>query len=332
MIGRETMAGVRLESAYGVEGTGDIIWTPVKDSNWVPKKEWARDDSGMGDRATPLESDVTKNFAEINLPQVVYILAIGEFIKGAYGASAPVERIAPNTGVYDHTNTVPATNLLPSYTIYFKDKNVNKKMLGCKVNNFALKMDLGEYAMADVALIGQYPIASTESPVFANTSFGTRLLTHMSQFKYATTVAGLTGASNSTFESMSFTIDNALEPCFEVGDATVANNLKPLEIDPGNRTIEGEATIKYRDSTYLDLFEAEVKQALSFKLVDQTRVIGTDVNPGIDLTIARASIEDWGKDTSNDSVIKQQIKFIGHNDLDEGFMDKLVITNTRAAY
>lgn len=333
MIGRQDMIGIRLETSYGVEDTGGtILWVPMKDPKWTPKIEYAEDDSGMGNREAPLESDIVGKSAELQLNQVAYDVAIGFFLKAAYGAISSVEQSAPNTGVYDHDLTIGAPNSLPSFTVYFKNGIQNLKMKGCCVNTLEFVTELKDYAMANVALLGKFPEASTETPTYGNTLFGKRFTSAMAQFKHAADEAGLSGASNSTFESLKLVIENNLTAIFETGDTTIETNLNPIEMEAGTQRVRGDATIKFRNVTYYDLFKAATDQAISFKAVNQNVTIGSDQNPTIDFTVAKTKITEWDRDSGLDDVIKQTMAFKGHLDLDAGYMSKCTLTNTKATY
>lgn len=333
MIGRQDAIGIRPETTWGVENTaGTIFWIPMKDPKFTPKVEYAEDDSGMGRREAPLESDVVGRFGELQLNQVAYDLAIGFFLKAAYGAVNTVQKSAPNTGVYDHALTVPVTNTLPSFTVYYKNATQNLKMRGCVVNVFEMGAELKDYAMANVALMGKFPEDSTETATFANSVFGTRFTTAMAQFKHAADVAALSGAGNATFESMKFIIENNVTAIFETGDTTIANNLEPMEMEAGTQRVRGDATIKFRNTTYYNLFKNATNQALEFALVNQNKTIGDDQNPAVKFTVAKTKVKEWDRDNGLDDVVKQTMGFVGHMDLDAGFMSKCDLTNTQAAY
>lgn len=332
MIGREDQVGIRLESSYGVEGAGDIIWIPCKDPKWTPKIEYAEDDSAMGRREAPLESDIVGKYAEIQLNCVVYHLAIGHLLNAAYGLDTPAAQDAPNAAVYDHTFTVPNTNALPSYTIYFKNGIQNLKMKGCKLNVFEFVTENKDYAMANCAFLGKMPETSTETPSYSNAVFGKRFTSAMAQFKHASAVSGLAAADNSTFESLRLVIENNLTADFETGDSTEAVNLAPLDMEPGVRKVRGDATIKFRNTTYYDLFNGATDQALTFKVVNSNVTIGDDQNPTIDFTVAKTKCKEWDRDNDKDGPVKQTMQFHGHLDLDEGFMDKCILTNTETDY
>lgn len=334
MIGRQDMIGLRPETGgYGVEDTGGtILWVPLKDPKFTPKVEYAEDDSAMGRREAPLESDVVGKYAELQLNQVIYDIAVGHFLKGAYGTVASAAKSAPNTAVYDHTMTVGTSNALPSFTVYFKNGVQNLKMKGCCVNVFELITELKDYGMANVTMLGQFPETSTETPTYSNTAFGTRFTSAMAQFKHAADVASLSGASNATFESLRLVIENNITPIFETGDTTIETNLNPIEMEAGTQRVRGDATIKFRNATYYDLFRQATDQAISFSIVNQNVTIGSDQNPGIAVTIAKAKVKEWDRDNGLDDVIKQSMGFFAHYDLDEGYMSQCVLTNTATSY
>lgn len=333
MIGRQDKIGIRLESSYGVEDTGGTIsWIPMKDPKFTPKVEYAEDDSGMGRREAPLESDVVGKFAELQLNQVAYDLAIGFFLKAAYGTSTPTQQSAPNTAVYDHALTVPESNTLPSFTVYFKNGVQNLKMKGCVVNTLELSAELKDYAMCNVALLGKFPEASTETPTYSNSVFGKRFTAAMAQFKHAADVASLGAAGNATFESLKLVIENNVTAIFETGDTTIETNLNPIEMEAGTQRVRGDATIKFRNATYYDLFRNATNQALLFSIVNQNVTIGDDQNPQVVFTVAKTKVKEWDRDNGLDDVVKQTMGFTGHFDLDAGYMSKCDLRNTQASY
>lgn len=327
-IGRLEVVGIKPEVTYGVEAVGNFFWLPVKTKNWKLIQNFANDDQAIGIREDSTDSEITESNAEITLSNIVTDDLTGLLLSGVFGKSpTSIQQSTPNEAVYDHTFLAEQTSCLKSFTLIFQDGNQVVKILGCRVDTYDYKQERGDFLMQDIKFIGKQITdltpPSTEVPTFVSEN---RFLAKHATVKIADTVANLGAANEEKLSSLSIAFSNNLAITHE----TASQN--PSDIVATQLTTELALESSFRNVDLYNIFRNNNKRAIEINITDITKTIGNDQNPIVKFIIAKATLNDYNKDTPNDEIMKQTTAFKAHYSSTDGFAIKSEVRNLTTTY
>lgn len=324
-IGRKHSIAIGTETTPGTLGTIDT-WIPLEDSDLKPITKIAKDESGFGTITSENDAHVVGYSAELNGKGILRPTSIGWVLLGTLGTSAAPTLL--ETGVYKHAFTLLDNNNHQSFSVIHDDATQEEQSLYQMIDSFTIMGEVGQYSKFDLKMKGRLPTNTTgNTPAFLTTGENPFMVGKAS-IKFATNIAGISGATRIPVQSFKVTFDKNLEQIFSTSsDGTEAFNFASQHNK--NFTIKGDMEILYNDVTYRDIFTAGTKQALEIMIEGRT-LIGATKYENITIQLASVILEDWGRSNDKDNIVTQSFGFTAMYKLAETKIATIDLTNAKA--
>lgn len=311
-IGKETVRGTAVAAQYYVRHLS---------LDFKQKGEVVQNESALGRREKFSDSEIVKEWAEGKLEGKVNHKSIGLILLAAFGT---VVDASAGTGAYSHTYTINQTQTPQSLTLTRSDGTVARQHALAMIKSIEFTVEAGEYIKFSCDIVAKK--GTSTSPTIAYVTEYEFTSKH-AYVKFASNVAGLTGATASPVKSAKLTMDFGADAYYEIGSTD------PAEIFAGAVEISGEVVARHSDTTYEDMYHQNTRKAMliGFKNTDVVLGAGT-VNPSLEFTLEQARISDW--DTSNDldGIVEQTMGVAAELSTTAGKAITAVLTNDIAAY
>lgn len=322
IIGRTTQIYIGKETTFGTKASS-FIALPVRDFNFNPQQEFAKDNSVIGRIEENVSSIVTKQWSEPTFGGLVLDKAFGHLLLMALGVVSTTAD-SPEAGVNTHAFSVKNDNNPISYTIIFKDAVQTKMVTGAVLNTLETSSeDLADYVTYTASFFGKFPTTTTQTETYvAENIFAPKFTT----IKLASALSGLDAAAAISLEAAKLTIEKNVEAEYSIG------NVEPTAIFNKQFNVFADMTALFEDETYYDIFEAGTKKAVRFELENTDVTIGAATNPKVTIDLAKCSLEDFGKEAGADEKVVQTFALRGEYSLTDGKAIQASLINTQTSY
>lgn len=322
IIGRQISYGLGVESTRGTAVAPDFWIRHLSADIWT-KTDKIFNESANGNVIGANQSDIARQWGEGTLEAKVQNDSFGVVLYGAFGAVSTAENADASGNVYDHTFTISNSTTPKSLTVAQKSSNADRAYALAVVNSFSLNVEAGQYATFELGVMAKKHASASNTVAYSSED---EFTSKHATVKFATNVAGLSGASAISVESVSFSLSRDVQPYWAHG------SVEPAEINGGRVDVSGSMVLRWDSATYEDLFYGDTKQAVEIELVNTDVTIGTSANPTITITMPTVSIESVDVDQSLDSIVKQTVNFNAMFDATTGKAVDVVLTNETTSY
>lgn len=318
--GRKVQVGLGKETTRGT-AVVPAFWIPKYEAAVDNKREYVNDEASVGVVAESTGAVVAKEWAEGEITGKISDKSVGLILLGSMGtvADALVE-----TGVYSHTFTLQNGNAHQSLTIEMKDDVQQLKYALGVVESLKLSVEAGKIAEFSASFKAKKGSTSANSPSYATENL---FVGKHATLKLAANIAGLGAAAAINIKNCEVSIDKDVEAHDALGSAE--------PVDFANKTIKISGNIEavYENATdFKSPFESGTLKALRLSVVNTDVIIGTTKNPSLVIDLAKVSLQEWSRKSSNKDVVTQTIKFEGHYSMTDSSIASIVLTNTQASY
>lgn len=314
-VSRRGTLGVAFEVTRG---------TPVVPAMWIPWAkmgfhdmiESAAEDQGFGNIADQDSFYVTLTKGEGEVDAQLYDQAIPYFLGSLLGA-VPV---TTGSNPYTHTFTLSQTNTAKTLSLYWTDPDRDYMFPFAVVDTF--KISIKPMGIVDYTIGFKSKDAANwthQTPSF--TTLGSKFLHQHLVFKLATSVAGLTAASNISLKELNLTISR------DVIHDTVMGTSEPEDVLSQSISVEGDVTLNLQDDTYRNFMLANTYRSMEINLLN-------GANSSLDLRFPRVSFFDWEPDYTLNEIAKQKFNFKANYDSANALdiISTAVVINTKTSY
>lgn len=322
LIGRQISYGLGVESTRGTAVAPDFWVRHLSADVWT-KTDKIFNESANGNVVGANQADIARQWSEGTLEAKVQSDSFGVVLYGALGAVSTDGNADASGNVYDHTFTLANSTTPKSLTIAQKSANADRAYALAVVNSFGLKVEAGEYATFELGVMAKKHASASNTVAYTSED---EFTSKHASVKFATNVAGLSGATAISVESVSLNIARNVEPYWAHG------SVEPAEINGGRVDITGSMVLRWDSETYENLFYNNTNQAVEIELVNTDVTIGTAANPTITITMPTVSIESIDVDQSLDSIVKQTVNFNAMFDATTSKAIDIVLTNETSSY
>lgn len=299
-------------------------FTPISPTYWLPwavmsffdSIEGARQDEGLGNIADSDAFFVTFKKGEGTIDSQLFDQALGYILTSTLGA-APV---TTGSNPYTHTFTLSQSNQPKTLSLYWKDPDRSYMFAGATVDS--LKMTVAQNAIVAFTIGFKSKTAkdwAIQTPSY--TTLGSKFLQQHLQFRVASSIAGLSGASETYLKNLELTINR---------NTTFDNNLgtvEPLDILAQELSVSGSLQLNLNDDTFRNLMLANTYQAAEIKLLGGT-------SSSLTLQFPRLDFSEWQPDYNLKNIAQQKINFKGNYDAANALdiISSAVLVNTKVSY
>jgi hypothetical protein len=327
-IGRLFSIGIAKETTRGTAATSATYWIPFSDASIDEKFENVTQDEAYGIIEDSVGQFRVKNWAEGTLKVPLTDQSLPLLLYSIFGHNADATH-SGETAVYDHTLTVGETAQHQSLTFFIHDPLSGQDY--SHANGVIHKLDLTaelkkfiDLSLSVKAFKGTKQSTFTPSIVSEN-----RFVPQYLNFKYATTVAGLSSAAPIALKSIKLTIDEDIE------DDDVLGQDSPIDFLNKEFKIEGQLEAIFQNETdfkAVALADPNTPQAFLIDIKNTDVTIGTASHPEVAITLDRAYFTEYSRPIKVKDVVYQTVKFKAVYSTTDSEMAKVVVTNTVASY
>lgn len=299
-------------------------FTPISPTYWLPWAvmsfmdgiEGARQDEGLGNIADSDAFFVTFKKGEGSIDSQLFDQALGYIMSSLLGAKP----VTSGGNPYTHTFTLAQTNQPVTLSLYWKDPDRSYMFAGATVDS--LKMTIANNAIVAFTVGFKSKTAkdwAIQTPNY--TTLGSKFLQQHLQFRLATNIAGLAGASETSLKNLELTINRNTE--FDQNLGTV----EPTDILAQELSVTGTLQLNLNDDTFRNLMLANTYQAAEIKLFN-------GANSSLQLQFPRLDFSEWQPDFNLKQIAQQKINFKGNYDAANALdiISTAVLINTKVSY
>jgi len=321
--------GRLVEVGIGKETTRGTCATPTF---WLKKTSFTHDDKVStvkteGSYGSIAESAITGQvvgrYAEGELEGEVNINSFGLLLLALFGDVSTTNN-SPESGVHTHDFSLQNDNIHDSLTITVKDPDDSFRFCMAMIKSLDLDIALGEYVKYRAGFLSKYhqDIATPSTTYIVDHRFVHPDL----EFKVASNLAGLSGASAISLKSLSLSIEKDVEL------VNVLGSLEPENIVNKTIRITGSLELNLEDKTWRDYMLNGVAKAMSIKLTS-SKVIGSSSNPTLEMVFPKVWFEEWEPVRGLGDIATQTINFEVFYDLANlRLWSTMQLINTTSSY
>lgn len=314
-VGRRGTLGIASESSRGVPVT-PAYWVPFAKMAFFDNVDTAAETQGMGEIADQDSSYVTFQFGAGTIDAQLYDTGLGYILQSLLGA-----KDTPSGGnPYTHTYALSQTNQAQSLTLYWQDPDRSYIFPLAVVDS--LKVTIAPKGLVDYTITFKSRRArdwTAQTPSF--TSNGSKFLHQHLQFRLASSIAGLAGASGTPLKNLEFTIArNAIND-------ELLGTVEPDDILSQQLSVEGTLTLNLTDDTFRNNMLNGSYQAAEIKLA-------AAANSSLQLQFPRVNFTQWQPDWTLNAIASQKINFKANYDAANNLqiISTCVLVNTKNSY
>ncbi len=318
--GRKVQVGLGKETVRGT-AVAPSFWIPKYEAAVDNKREYVNDEASVGVIAESTGAVVAKEWAEGEITGKIGDKSAGLILLGALGA---VSDSTVETGVYAHEFTLQNGNAHQSLTIEMKDHVQQLKYALGVVESLKLSVETGKIAEFSAAFKAKKGASAANSPSYVTENL---FVGRHASLKLAADLAGLDAASAINVKNVEISIEKDVEAHDALGSGEPVNF--------ANKTIKISGNIEaiYENATdFKSPFEDGTLKAMRISLVNTDVTIGAASNPTLEIDLAKVSLQEWSRKSSNKDIVSQTIKFEGHYSLGDSKIAVITLTNTQASY
>lgn len=324
LIGRKFNVGIAKESVRGT-ALAATYWLPKTGLSIDDKINYAVDDSNLGVIEDSNSQDITSKFSEGQIEGRITDLGFGLLLMNTFGTDTIG---AVETGVKDHVFTVLESAQHPSLTFSVVEANSNSGAgyayaLGM-IDTLEVNIEIGKYATYKAGFRANLGAALSNSTAYTTEN---AFRPQDGAFKFASSLAGLSGASAINIKKANIQIKKNIEDDIVIGTVTPADRYNKQFV------VEGSVELLYAARTYIDTdMVADLAQAMRLQFTSTTG-IGASSFPTLTFDFAKVKLQEVARKIDNNNIVSQTFKFKGYYSLSDALMLKATLRNTvTAAY
>jgi len=294
-IGRLTQIGIAKESTRGT-AQSPTYWLEKTGLTFNNKSNLVKSAGSVGNIAAVTTGYITEQWAEGDIEGEIRDKSFGLILLATFGTVSS----AASSGAYKHTYSLQNDNRHDSLSIAYKDPDNNymfrRGMLGSLSINCRMD-EIVSFTANFMSHVSEDWSSFTPSYVAEN-KFTKKHLT----FKIASSIAGLSAASETSLKELTLTIEKPL-----VRDS-VLGSVEPKDIFNTSFKITGTIVLNLDDNSFRTNAVDGTIKAMRIDLVNTDRTIGT-TNPSFRIDLPKVIFEAWEQDNILDDIVGQTLTF-----------------------
>jgi len=314
-VGRRGTLGIAIEATRGT-AVSPTYWLPFVTMSFKDTIESAREEQGMGKIADSDSFYVTMRMGEGEIESQLYDAALGYILTSLLGA-VPV---TTGANPYTHTFTLSQTNQAKTLSLYWTDPDRSYMFPNAVVDSLQMSVEPSGIVSWTVGFKtkGSKDWAA-QTPNF--TAVGNKFLHQHLQFRLASAIGGLSGATPISLKSLELTISR--NTIFD----NVIGTVEPEDILSQQISIEGSINLNLEDDTYRNYMLANTYRAAEIKLLRST-------SSSLTLQLPRLDFSEWEPDYTLNEIAKQSINLKANYDVANALdiISTATLINTKVSY
>lgn len=313
-VGRLGSLGVAKEATRGTPVATPTFWIPRSVISFDDKTETAREEEGLGKLADSDSNFVVSKRGEGSFESNLDDKLLGIILTSLVGASP----VTTGSNPYTHTYTLSNSNQHKSLTLAYKDPDLSKIFPLAVVDMLKITIEPSAIVQFEVGFKSRSGRDWTSlTPDF--TGLGSKFLHQHLQFRLASTIGGLSGASAISLKRLELTISANTD--FD----GVLGTVEPEDILGHQFSVEGSIELNKEDETYRNYMLDGTYRAMELRLERST-------SSKLTIQLPRVDFSEWEQDRELNSIVSQTINVKGNYDAAnaQDIISSCVLINTYA--
>jgi hypothetical protein len=322
-IGRRESVGLGLEATAGTAVAAQA-WYPHLALTLDQKTTLTENVSALGRIEDINDSVVTEEWAEGSLQGKIYGKSFGYLLANMFG-SVSATLHSSETTVWDNTFTLQqSTSSVPTLTFTRINPVVTRQYAFGNQSDIEINVTQQDWATFTSTIMSK--VGSSTSATAAYTTGEPEFTSKDATLKFASAVAGLSGATAVDFKSIKMKLSRKIERYTPIG------SIDPTSFDFDSFGVTGTITARYTDTVNELIALADTPQAMSLSVSNQAITLGTAAHPTLTFTLPKVRLEPQTLDNKLDQVLTQTFNFHAELDLVTGYMIQALLTSTSNGY
>ncbi|SIS11330.1 phage tail tube protein [Williamsia sterculiae] len=321
-LGRRVSIGFGVETTPGTSVAPSFFFKHLS-LDFQRRKTNIKNESAMGRNEKYNDSADVAFWADGKFEGKVGDISIGYILANVIGAPVTTANADASGTVKNHTFDISSTVLPPALTTTRIDPKTNRRHAMSYISDVEIKIETGGWLTVSGKISAKKGATGTDTRSFVYEREFTS--THVFA-KLANNVAGLAAASEVDVKTITIKLVRPVDPYIPLHAS------EPASFDLGEFEISSEVVLRYRNTTYEDLWYNNTIQAFQVTASNTDVTIGTATNPTLTFTVPRARVNDFGMNTDLGNYVEQTLTIDGELDTVAGYLVRAVLTNTQTGY
>lgn len=314
-VGRRGSLGIAIEATRGT-AVNPTYWLPYVTMSFKDTISSAREEQALGNIADSDSFFVTMRMGEGEVESQIYDSGLGYILASLLGA-APV---TTGGNPYTHTYTLSQSNQAKSLSLYWTDPDRSYMFPLTVVDSLQITVEpsgIVEYTVGFKSKGAREWTAQV--PSF--TSLGQKFLHQHLQFRLASAVGGLAGATPISLKNLDITISR--NTIFD----EVIGTAEPEDVLSQQISVEGTLQLNLEDDTYRNYMLNNTYRAAEI-------YFNRAANSSLKLQLPRVDFSEWEPDYTLNEIAKQEINIKANYDAANGLqiISTAELINAKASY
>lgn len=288
------------ETTRGTKATTKV-WMPKTSFDFDDKIETQEDEASLGSKIDISGIEVVKKYAEWSIEQKVWANSIGYFLNAILWNTTT--EVVTASKVFSHLFKIKNDGNNPSLTIFTKEPNGDFSYPLALIESLTISAEVWNFITINVSFKSKVGETATHTATYwTDYQFKAK----HSELKIADNEAWFTSAPLACIESFELAITKENLELF-----CLNNWNEPADILDWKIGITWSLTAVFSDLDYKNKALNDKEFAIYFALKDtETKIAGvTWKNPSLEFIIPKTKITDYGRDKSNDSIVKVNLSW-----------------------
>lgn len=287
--------------------------------SFQPEIEKIRDGSSYGVIDENYSSITVKQMTSLETEGIARELSTGHILLATFGTVAAPTLV--EAGVHSHAFTRKNDNSPVTYTVGNVNPVGGERSTYNVLDMFELEAKAADYARVKTKWKGRkIETGVSLTPAFTDENLFTGVGVVV---KFASTVAGLTGATAVSLKSVRLTIEKNVTDIVTLGSDDV-DTLHNQQF-----SVTGDFEAVFRDLVFLDAVRNSTKQAMSITITGD-KLIGATKKAQLTFTMPRVSLEDWKRSDDANGIVNQTFGFVAEFSAADAATISATLQNTRS--
>lgn len=322
-IGRRESVGIALETTAGTPVAAQV-WYPHLALTMDQKTNTVANTSALGRVEDINDSVIVEEWSEGSLDGKIYGKSFGYLLANMFGTVAATTH-SGETIIYDNTFTVnQSTGSIPAMTLTRINPVITGQYAYAMQSDMEISVQQQDWVTFTSTLMSKARTSTSASASYTanEPEFTSKDVT----LKFASNLAGLTGATAVDFKSIKLKISRKLERYTPVGA------VDPTSFDTDAFSVTGTITARYTDTTLEAIAAANTAQAMSLTIVNTAVTLGSAAHPSLTFTCPKVRLDPQTLDNKLDQTLTQTFNFHAELSMSDAYMIQAVLVSALNGY
>jgi hypothetical protein len=314
-IAKETVRGTAVDPSY---------YLPIMKAEHGDKAEHAMNEAGFGTISDAVGSEVVKVNGEGGFSAYIGDKHFGLILYAMLGTKGVAGYGGlGNDLVYTHTFTLLENALHPSLTLAVVEDIKSQRFALGMLDALEMKFERGKILEYTAGFRSKKGVDQVLTPALPAENIFRPQDFHL---YFASAYSGLGAASETPVKMASLKVEKSVE------DDDVLGSDTPQDINNKELKITGSITLLYDADTFRQYNLVGTTKAMRMQLANTGVVIGSALNPTMNIDFAKVVFNDYSRDTTLGNLVQQTIGFKAVYSTSDSKVGQATLTNLVASY